>query len=102
LLAEIKKAINDQAIKTWSCDKDGDFTHTPEQWANQAWFKPVIEPDSLVFGLLGKKDVVMTKLIHGLYHGRFIEMLLTHFDTSFGDVKATSQLISGIDNFKTN
>jgi hypothetical protein len=32
LVAAIKKAIDDKKIDTWEYDKDGDFTHKPEQW----------------------------------------------------------------------
>ena len=32
LLSAFKKAIDDKKIVTWSYDKDGYFTHTPEQW----------------------------------------------------------------------
>jgi hypothetical protein len=44
-----------------------------------------------LFGLIGKKDVAMTKGIYGIYHGRFIEMLLTHFDTEFNNISATAK-----------
>lgn len=100
LLSAIKKAIDDKKIETWFYDSDGDFTHTPDQWKFQAWLRPVVAPGVLIFGLLGKKDVVMTKLIYGVYHGRFIEMLLTHFDNDFSAASATAQKDAQVDNFK--
>jgi len=33
----------------------------------------------------------MTKHIYGIYHGRFIQMLLTRFDDVFDVVSATAQ-----------
>jgi hypothetical protein len=36
LLAAIKKAIDARHVDTWSYDSDGDFTHTPLQWAKKA------------------------------------------------------------------
>lgn len=42
----------------------------------------------------------MTKPIYGVYHGRFIEMLLTHFDDSFASVAATAQKETAVDSFK--
>lgn len=100
LLAALKKAIDDKKIETWSYDKDGDFTHTPDQWAYQAWLRPVVAPGSLIFGLLGKKDTQMTKVVYGVYHGRFIEMLLTHFDDQFSAASATAQKDARVDIFK--
>lgn len=99
-LNAIKKAISDKAIVTWACDADGDFTHTAEQWDKKAWLRPVIGSGTLSLGLLGQKGVKMTKSIYGIYHGRFIEMLLTHFDGSFSNATATAQMESGVDNFK--
>jgi len=91
LLVAIKKAIDDKRIVTWAYDKDGDFTHSADQWDKKAWLRPSVQQDALFFGILGPKDVRMTKLIYGIYHGRFIEMLLTHFDDRFTTVGATAQ-----------
>jgi hypothetical protein len=99
LLASIRKAIDNKRIDTWSYDKDGDFTHTPGQWANHAWLRPTIEQGSLCFGLLGQTGVDMTSALYGVYHGRFIEMLLTHFDRDFLAVGATA-LKGKYDDFK--
>jgi hypothetical protein len=101
LLAAIKKAIDDKKVETWAYDKDGDLTHTPDQWKNKAWFRPSVEQGRLRFGLLGPKNSVMSKLVYGVYHGRFIEMLLTHFDTSFTSATATAQADTG-DSFTTS
>lgn len=91
LLASIKKAIDNKEVETWSYDNDGDFTHTPEQWHKKAWLRPRIYPNELRFGILGPKDVKLSKTIYGVYHGRFIEMLLSHFDNSFITVSATAK-----------
>ena len=101
LLAAIKKAIDERKIETWSYDKDGDFTHTPVQWRNKAWLRPKVETGRLVFGLLGPKDTTMTSLVYGTYHGRFIEMLLVHFDTQFTAASATALRDPAVDNFRT-
>lgn len=42
----------------------------------------------------------MTKMIYGVYHGRFIEMMLAHFDTDFSLATASAQKDSPIDVFK--
>ncbi len=67
LLAEIKEAIDDKRIDTWAYDKDGDFTHTPDQWKNKAWPHPSIST-ALNFSILGQKDVKMENAVYGVYH----------------------------------
>lgn len=93
LLAEIKKSIDSKAIETWSYDSDNDFTHTAEQWIKKAWLRPKIYTGELRFGILGRKDTALTKLVYAIYHGRFAEMLLNHFDKEFSEVKATAMPI---------
>lgn len=95
LLDSIKTAIREGVVETWILDSDGDLTHTAEQWKNKAWFRPVIRDQQLVFNILGQKGVAMSKFVYGVYHGRFIEMLLNHFDTKFTRATATSLPIAG-------
>lgn len=90
LLANIKEAIDRGSVETWKYDSDGDFTHSPAQWNRQAWFRPLVESDGLVFVILAPRNTTMSKTIYGVYHGRFIEMLLTHFDLGFSRVLATA------------
>lgn len=97
LLAAIKKAIDGHEIDTWSYDKEGDFTHTPSQWKNLARLRPIIDTGNLKFGILGHKDVALSKATYSVYHGRFIEMLLTHFAGRIPSVGATSKPISKVD-----
>jgi hypothetical protein len=94
------QAIDDSKIVTWEHDKDGDFTHAPPQWRRKAWLRPFTSSGILQFGLLGQQKVEMTKSIYGVYHGRFIEELLTHFDGDFSTATATAQKDSAVDNFK--
>jgi len=98
LLDNIRERIEKQVVQTWSTDDDGDFTHI-SQWKNKAWFRAHVQTGRLVFGLLGRKDETMTKMIYGLYHGRFSEMLLTHFDASIEDMQLTPKGVEGIDSF---
>ena len=101
LLASVKKAIDEGKVTTWSYDSEGDFTHTPDQWKGKAWLRPKIASSILTFGLLGNKDVIMTKTVYGVYHGRFIEMMLTHFDNDFSEANATAHKKADVDRFKT-
>lgn len=84
LLATFKKAIDDGHVATWSYDKDGDFTHTAEQWLRKAWFRPKIkEGTELVLYILTPKETRLSSLIYAIYHGRFIESMLRHCDNLF-------------------
>ncbi len=83
LLEEIGDAIRSGDIDTWKIDKDGDLTHSPDQWRHKAWFRPKIKDDELVFNILAPRGKTLTRFVYGVYHGRLIEMLLNHFDTKF-------------------
>ncbi|WP_419692549.1 hypothetical protein ACN262_25395 [Burkholderia gladioli] len=100
LLDDIKKEIDSKNIVTWAYDDDGDFYHTPDQWGGRAWLRASVQSGILVFSILGQKDAVMMKDVYGVYHGRFIEMLLTHFDDSFSNATATAHA-SANDLYKT-
>lgn len=98
LLDNIRMSIENKVIQNWCEDEDGDLTQV-YQWRNKAWFKPLVNKNVLIFGLIGRKDEPMTKSIYGIYHGRFSEMLLTQFDSSIEDIKLTPNGIDGIDSF---
>jgi len=90
LLNSIKRAIDTREIQTWTYDKDGDFTHSAQQWNRQAWLRPSIAPGALILNILGPEGEPISKEIYGIYHGRFIEMLLVHFDEQFSNADATA------------
>jgi hypothetical protein len=90
LLSEIRSSIRDRSIETWLVDGDGDLTHAPTQWQNQAWFRPTVAQDRLAFYILGNRAQAMSKVTYAVYHGRLIEMLLTHFDDRFSRAIATA------------
>ena len=90
LLAAIKKAINDRRVVTWEFDSDGDFTHTPQQWRNRAWMCPTLLQGALRFNILGTRQQPMSKEDYAVYHGRFLEMLMAHFDKDFSTASATA------------
>jgi hypothetical protein len=88
LFSAIKKAIDEKSIATWSYDGDGDFTHTPAQWDKRAWLRPSIETGQLNLMLIWPKGAEESKVVSGIYQGRFIEMLVDHFDKKFTKVSA--------------
>ena len=90
LLEDFKKAIDKDIIVTWSYDQDGDFTHTSTQWKNKAWLHPEIKTSELVFSIIKQKSNNISSLIYAVYHGRFIQSMLNHFDSSFSNAETTA------------
>jgi hypothetical protein len=90
LLALFKKAIDEKHVVTWSYDKYDNFTHTPDQWKGKAVMRPTIfEGKWLVMNFYAKEGKA-SKALYGVYHGRFIESMLTHCDQSFTGATATA------------
>lgn len=92
LLQAIRDGIDEGDIDTWEYDEDGAFTHTADQWEYEAWLMPVISNGKLVFGIVPPEDEDITGIAYAIYHGRFIQMMLYHFDKKFTTVKATAFL----------
>jgi len=92
LLSTFKKAIDNKEVVTWAYDGAGDFTHVTEsnQWKNKAWLRPKIETGQLVFGIVKSKSVTLTYEIYSVYHGRFIESMISHCNKLFTSGTATA------------
>lgn len=90
LINDINEKIENSGIDTWSVDKDGDYTHTAEQWRNHAWIHPIIETERVVFAIWGRVNDNLSVVDYAIYHGRFVEMLLTHFDHQCENIEVTS------------
>jgi len=90
LLSTFKKAIDDGRVATWAYDKDGDFTHTAQQWKNLAWLHPSSVAGQLVLNTLKPKDTKITWEVYGIYHGRFIESMIIHCHDLFTSAQATA------------
>lgn len=95
LLAKFKKGIDDGHVVTWSYDIDGDFTHTPDQWNSQAWLRPLVKEGALLFTILPPQDKKISKIVYAVYHGRFLESMLSHCDDDFDSAVATAQAEMG-------
>lgn len=91
LLNDFKKKIDEGRVVTWSYDKNGDFTHTPDQWRYVAWMRPSIELGGLRFNILGNAKKVTTKADYGVYHGRLVESIVTHCDNLFSEASVTAR-----------
>lgn len=104
LLNKINLLIDSQHIKTWIYDEEGDYTIVSPQWRYRAWMHPILpgsrnnsNDDFLIFGIVASKKYDMTKEIYGVFHGRFIATLLSHFDVEMEDIRSTPLLLRGVD-----
>lgn len=88
LLAKIRRAIDNGHIVTWAYDTDGDFTHVPPQWRWRAWLRPTVQPGALALSIIPNSKSTLTNEVYGVYHGRFVEMLLAHFSKDFSIASA--------------
>lgn len=89
LVDRIKECIDNHSIETWIYDSDGDFTHSVEQWKFRAWIRPYVESGRIVFGIICRNDKNLSVTEYAVYHGRFVEMLLRHFDKTCLAVEVT-------------
>jgi hypothetical protein len=91
LLAAFKSAIDKGQVVTWSYDKNGDFTHSPEQWRHRGWLRPSLSSGRLTMNFIGSSDEVTTWEVYGIYHGRFVESMMVHCNSMFNDAQVPSQ-----------
>lgn len=99
LIKEINELIEKKTIATWSVDSDGDYTHTASQWEKNAWIHPIVEETRVVFAIWGRKDQNLSIVDYAVFHGRFVEMLLNHFDRLCRSIDVTP-LASSYDHIK--
>lgn len=97
----IKQQIDDNKIITWQYDEDGDFTAVQDQWRFEAWMRPQNNNsiNHLYFGIVKNSKTTMSKEVYAVYHGRFAEMLLAHFDTYILNIEISSMLVPNVDVF---
>lgn len=91
LINSIKDKVRLNEIKTWEVDDDGDMTHTADQWRYCAWIRAKAEPESnrAVFYIICRNDRNLSVSEYAIYHGRFVEMLLKHFDKECENIVVT-------------
>ena len=97
LLSQLNDAINNGDIQTWQVDNDGDYTISRLQWFQHAWIRPYIEDEQLVFGIVQSSSYPITRQLYGVYHGRFVATLLSHFDFLIDKVEISPLMVKGYD-----
>lgn len=105
ILGKIKSAIDEKKVITWTYDSDNDFTHSLEQWKFKAWMRPFEHINdkgyNISFGFVGNTNVITTAELYAVFHGRFLELLLSHFDTDIKNFFVTSLPDIRYDNITT-
>jgi len=94
LLSSLKEGMSDGTITTWTCDSDGDFTMSSDNWRHKAWFQPEVREDSLSLHIFPPRDTNISIAVYAVYHARFVEILLRYFDKKFQSVRATALPVS--------
>lgn len=101
LLYKIKLGIYEKHIRTWTYTTHNTnqeyFSHvtSDSQWLGVAWLLPRIEADLLIFNIIKPQNANVSSAAYAIYHGRFTEMLLAHFDNQFSIVWATAMPADG-------
>lgn len=100
ILDDIYHKIDDNQIRTWDYDEDGDITQKNTQWANGAWLTVYGENQTLVkVGIISNIGEEMSKQLYAIYHARFSEMLLSYYDELIETIEVTSMKENGVDFF---
>ena len=89
LIEMINEAINNGQIKSWIVDSDGDYTRSQEPWKERAWIRysqDKNDQNHVLFIIVQPKNQSISKAVYGVYHGRFAEMLITHFDSYISEL----------------
>lgn len=97
LLRRLNDAINNGDVQTWQVDNDGDYTISRLQWFQCAWIRPYIKNEQLIFGIVQSSNYPMTRQLYGVYHGRFVATLLSHFDFMIDNVEISPLMVEGYD-----
>lgn len=101
LLETFVDGINSNEIATWIVDSDNDFTIANAKWAYKAWMRPIIKKESncLVFGIVSSTKHEITKGLYGIFHGRLVATLLSHYDELILSIDIQPFLDKNIDVF---
>lgn len=96
-LEVLNKEIDDGVVTSWRYDEDGDYTITNSEYANKAWLHPYIQNDELIFGIMGRKNVLLTITEYSLYHSAMVETLVLHFSDIIREIRVIQPLLSDYD-----
>jgi len=91
-LAAVRDRVT-QEKGPWWVDPVGNFRHTQDSGASQAWFEPVAGKNELVLHFILSSTNCVEPQIYAFYHGHFVLMLLSHFFDRGGLIKVSTMAI---------
>ena len=105
IISKIKHGIEKGKIDTWKCDSNDYFRHTQNLWdeiikGNDMFFKPIYSNGKLIFGLTCNKKQQLPRKPYGIYHGRFIEMLINHCSDFIDEISVSIKNVKYIDDYE--
>ena len=86
LLGLIRSQIDNDIIKYWVYDLDGDITCIREELLGKAWLHPYLLDGFLAFGIMGRKNVQLSIDTYSIYHGKFVEILLNKLGSHYSSI----------------
>ena len=90
LLKKIEVAIDFEVVDEWSYAGGHDFVFRGE-FAKGVRFRPTIDGDAVVFGIVPAPGVPLTPFGYARAHASFAELLLSHADDSFDSAELTAR-----------
>jgi len=90
LLKKIECAIDAGVVDNWSYAGDHDFVFRGDL-ANGVHFRPTIDGDAIVLGIVPAPGVPLTPFSYARVHASFAELLLSHADDSFDSAEMTAR-----------
>lgn len=90
LFDALRKRIADGEIPEWEVDDQGDFTYANAAWRRRAWMRPKKTTSGIRVNIVGVQGAAVDRETYAVFHGRFLEMLLEHFDQMFEEATATA------------
>lgn len=92
IVYRLKEQINNNLNMAWAYDEEGDFMYKDGKLA--AWMRPVVGTNRLDFYVVGRKDTEISVQEYAVFHGRFVEMLLTYFPRECTYMIVTSPFVN--------
>ena len=89
LLKEIREQVHEGRLRNWRL-KSGKYLAYVGDHGNEAWLSPEISINELRFEITGPEVIGVNREMYAIYHGRFIETLLSCFTTWFTEVRVTA------------
>lgn len=92
LIKKIDAGIEKGDIETWKRQVHEGvkyYTHSPVQWNQKGYLRPESVKGQLLLYFVWPKESDKSKAVSGVYHGRFSEMLCSHFPDLFSSIETS-------------